>query len=272
MRKLIYKIAIILISAMLVTAFSVQAVAEQKNKYNATVKNKQIFLNGKQLTKSASEKSQPVVSPDNKKVLFIATTKVSIKLGVVDIKTKAERIINIKDTFPQIMHIEWLSNSKAGVLLHINPGLENYLTYDINTGKIIDSFYGYSFIYDKSMTHILYILAPPHFSSEKGSYTVMLDQASLYKTDGKTALDNSLYPSASFKRIAFFEYSAEDKTKSKIVILSIENNKVKSKVKITWNKSICELKWKNDDFLSIGNAASYDLKKSKLTMSGSENK
>lgn len=265
MKSKIYRATSLLIAVMLMFLLPVATSAEQKKIYSVTLKNDQVFLNGKQITKSASKKSKPIISPDNKKIMYVCTYKdFSVQLGVFDTSTKTEKIIKIDQGYTQIMDIEWLSTQKIGMIVHINPSLESYQIYDVIMGKNIESYFGYGFIFNQSKTAILYIQSPPHFSAQQGEYNVMLNNSVLYKTDKKTFLDNVLYPSYTFKKVAFYELNIEDENKSNIVILTIENNKVKSKKKIAWNKEICQLKWEKENVLYIGDLAKYDFLKSKL--------
>jgi len=267
MKTITRKITLFLLSALVFFTFSITTYAAQQKSYVVTVKNNQIFLNNKQLTKSISKKSQPVISPDNSKILFVCNfSDGSIQLGTVDTKTKAEKIIKINQEYTQIMGIEWQTSQKVGMVIHINPSLDSYQIYDVISGKNINKFYGYDFIFNKSKSNIIYISAPPHFSSELGGYAVMLDNSTLYKTDENTSLDNSLSITTGFDKIAFYEYNIKDEAKSNIVILSLEKNKVKTKNKITWNKNMAVLKWDNENILSIGDVAKYDVSKAKLTL------
>ncbi len=255
---------IFMISVLIMLALPSEALAVQEKTYTVSIKNDQVFLNGKQLSKSVSKKSCPVLSPDKKKIAFKCTGKEGIvQIGTVDTGTKTEKLIKIDRQFDQIMNIQWLSNRRIGIEVHINPSLDSFQIYDAVSGKNIKGYYGYGFLFNKTKSNVIYMSAPPHFSSQLGEYAVMLDDAVLYRTDRKTALDSLLYPTKSFEKVAFYEYIIEEesKPKSNIVRLTIESNKVKSKRKIAWNKDMSPLKWDNEDLLSIGDIARYDMKK-----------
>ncbi len=266
MKTKTYRVIDLLILAMLLFGLPITAAAKSEKAYSVSIRNDQVFLDGKQLTKSASKKSRPVISNDKKKIVYVCDYKdLSIKLGVYDILKKTEKTIKIDQEYIQIMGIKWLSNRNIGILVHVNPSLDSYQTYDVITGKNLDNYFGYGFLFNKSNSSLIYIQTQPHFSSPIGEDKVMLNNSVLFKTDKKTLLDNVLYPSASFKRLAFFEYNIENERKSSIVILTIVNNKVVSKNKIAWNKDLVLLKWeKSESVLLIGNTAKYDLKTYKL--------
>lgn len=245
--------------------FSLILKAQPQKVYNLAIKNNQIFLNNKQITKSLYKKSYVIISPDKKKILFICNTNEdTAKIGIVDIQTKTEKYIKFNDEYTQVMSVEWLNNLKVGVKVHINPSLDSYSIYDIASGKVLGSYFGYDFKFNNDKSKILYIQEPPHNSTISGEYTVMLNDASIYKTDAKTQISSSLYTVNDFKRIAFYESNSKDETKSNIVILTLENNKIKTKNKIVWNKKFYELKWSNENILLIGNIAKYDVIKAKL--------
>jgi hypothetical protein len=263
--KIINRVFLLSLAIIVTIGFSLNLKAAIKNKDNITVKDNQIFLNDIQLTKSSCKKSYPAISPDKKKILFICNNNEdNAKIGILDIRTRAEKYIDFNDEYDQVMKTEWINNNIAGVQIHINPSLELYYVCDTDKYKILNSYFGYNFNLNKPKTDILYIQAPPHFSNILGGYSVMLNDAIIYKTDSNTKINSDLYPSKDFKKVAFYESNVKDETKSNIVIVTLENNKAKAINKIKWNKKMYKLKWDNENVLSIDSVAKYDVEKSKL--------
>lgn len=228
----------------------------QQKSFDLSVKDNQLFLNGEKLTDSSGEKSMEQLSPDKKKVSYIYSDgETNKQLGIIDIETKKDNLIKIDEMFNQIMLTEWLSSNKIGVVSHINPNKDLYSIYDAQSLSQLSSYLGFGFVFNKAKTDILYL------SAEAGTYTLNLNETTLYTAAESKAMDSSFYPNSDFKRIAFYETQNSENTISDIIILTLENNKVKIKNVIPWNKDMPEIKWVDENTFSPGDYEKIDVTK-----------
>ena len=249
-------ITFLLLTVLVSGILSPAAYAEKK--VTVTVKDNQLFLGDTQITKSSCGKSMAVVSPDNRKVAFWCTFAGSAcKLGIVDTQTGREERTVLDEEYTQVMNIEWLNDDTVGVNIHINPNTDMYVLYDGTARKPVNKYFGTSFIHDKSGVFYL--------QGQMGDYAVMRNDFLLYKP-GEHMKTRDLCLSPDFGRAAFYLYDAQDSSKSAILVLTLGPGTVKSTAKIPWNRNVDdnELKWDNNQILSIGKAARYDAVKSRL--------
>jgi len=228
------------------STISAQASTTTKQKsFELSVKDKQIFLDGEKLTTSSGEKSMEQLSPDKKKVSYIYSEgETNKQLGIIDIETKKDNLIKIDEMFNQILLTEWLSSIKIGVISHINPNKDLYSIYDAQNLSELSGYLGFGFVVNKASADILYL------SAEADTYTFNLNDTTLYTASEGKALDSSFYPNSDFKRIAFYETQDSETPISDIIVLTLENNIVKTKNVIPWNKDMSEIKWVDENTFS----------------------
>ena len=209
------------------------------------------------------DKSEELISGDGKHSEYVLTDADSnIQLVVKDTATMKETAYKLNDDATQVLYTEWLGNEKVGMEIHITPRLNLYRSYNIADGKLVDEFYGYDFAFNKEKTDVFYVFAP--VNPDGGMFSLLNGKKTLYKTDKANKISSGLFPSNDFKKVAFFESNIKNEKKSALVILTIKDNKVTGKKKISLNKPEAELTWKDSKTLLIEGYGKYDLKSGKL--------
>lgn len=99
-----------------------------------------------------------------------------------------------------------LTNNTLVTVGRVNPSLQIYQEFDLDTKEVLHEYYGYGFT--ETPAGMFYIQAPQHFSGANGKYRIMNATGDvLYESLDNIAINNSLVYNSGV--LSFTEYNTE---------------------------------------------------------------
>ena len=128
------------------------------------------------------------------------------------------QVVKIKDEYSSvtsITHLAWINKNNIEITCHVNPSLDYFTIYNIDTKQFEYATYGTWFIWDKKdINSLVYIECPTHFANLKNREYKIVNYSGkiLYRT--KNQLKNLEYNN---NVINFKEINADGETVSKSI-------------------------------------------------------
>lgn len=142
----------------------------------------------------------------NKTIYYSDDKSISAYVNSIDLSQKSnieivveyneKKVILPLSTYANSLDdIIFINENKIGITGHINPSLLSHEIFDIDTGELINSFYGLGFIYDEK--HELYYIVPqPHWAGidDRGGNLIMNELGDvLYETEPNVMIYGDLW-------------------------------------------------------------------------------
>lgn len=116
-----------------------------------------------------------------------------------------------------VENINFLDEGKVAVKGHINPSTNVYQIFDLQTGKVLEEYYGYGFTYTDGIVY--YVQAPQHFGDTTGYNRILSSDGRLiYESEAQALISPDLKVSDDV--VTFYE---------------------KNSVVDEWNENICSV-------------------------------
>lgn len=161
------------------------------------------------LSRPAPEASKVWYSENHTKSGYIKDTSSPGRLQVVisDEETSNDTIVSLSDSAVSVENIRFISEDKAGVEGHINPSTNVFQIFALQTGELLEQYYGYGFTYADGVLY--YIQAPQHFSEITGHNRILTSEGNLlYESDEGIIISDSL--EIKDNSVIFYEKGLED--------------------------------------------------------------
>jgi len=128
-------------------------------------------------------------SPGKIMVLISPTNKIDASItGAADQKNI---VLSLSPFASSLLDIKFINQHTVGIEGHINPSTNVYQLFDLNTGEVLQQFYGCGFVHYGDI--IYYVQAPPHFGGIKGYNRILTSKGELlYESAENVIIDSDL--------------------------------------------------------------------------------
>lgn len=102
-----------------------------------------------------------------------------------------EVVLTLSDLALSLEDIKFIDENTVGIEGHVNPSTNVYQIFDLQTGKVLQEYYGYGFTY--SGDTLYYVQAPQHFSGIKGYNRILTSDGNmLYESAENVTIASNL--------------------------------------------------------------------------------
>lgn len=153
----------------------------------------------------------------------------SIEIAIINNDKKI--IVPLNSSVLGLYNVEFLNNNKIAVTGNINPSLQAYEIFDINTGELIESFYGYGFT-NSDDGSLYYVVPQPHFhDGDKGYNKIVNDKGDiLYESESSMVIRSNM--SVKNDNLYFEEINVNDLNDDNTQYRGYINNSILKNIKI----------------------------------------
>lgn len=138
------------------------------------------------------------VSVDGDLRVFVASTDYSDTNSSVEVKVAKTTgnndvlaTLRLSTFSLSLVDVTFIDETHVGIESHINPSTNVYEIFDLNTGLVTDTYYGYGFTHYNDTVY--YIQAPQHFSGVRGNNRILTSDGQLiYESDAGVTIDANL--------------------------------------------------------------------------------